>query len=67
LIAYTSKIDITLDWADFAEFYELLVSNEELKTYALENYPNLTHFFIFWSSYKKHRFVHLVRLEWTHY
>jgi hypothetical protein len=54
--AYTSTIDVTLYWADFAKFYELLVSSEELESYAFEHYLDLTHFFISWSSYRKHRF-----------
>jgi hypothetical protein len=66
LTAYTSTIDITLDWADFAKFYELFVSSEELKTYAFEHYLDLTHFLISWSSYKKHRFVLLVGPELKH-
>jgi hypothetical protein len=63
--ACTSKTNITLNWANFAEFYELLVSNEELETYALEHYLDLTHFLISWFSYKKHRFVPLVGPKWT--
>ncbi len=63
--ACTSTIDVTLVWADFAKFYELLVSSEELETYALEHYLDLTNFLIFWSSYRKHRFILLVGLERT--
>jgi hypothetical protein len=62
---YTSTTNVTLYWANFVEFYELFVSSEKLKTYELEHYPNLTHFLISWSSYKKHRFVPLIGLEWT--
>jgi hypothetical protein len=58
--AYTSTIDVTLDWANFVEFYELFISSEELETYALEHYADLTHFFISWSSYRKHIFIPLV-------
>jgi hypothetical protein len=43
---------------------KLLVSNEELETYALKHYLNLTNFLISWSSYIKHGFVLLVKLEW---
>jgi hypothetical protein len=50
-------VDVTLDWAYFVEFNELLVSSEELETYAFEHYSNLTHFFISWFSYRKHIFV----------
>jgi hypothetical protein len=64
-IAYTSTIDVTLDWANFAEFYELLISNDELETYALEHYLDLTHFLISWSSYRKHIFIPLVGPKWT--
>jgi hypothetical protein len=62
---YTSTIDVTLYWADFAKFYELFVSNEELETYALEQYLDLTHFLISWSSYKKHIFELLEGSKWT--
>jgi hypothetical protein len=41
LTTCTSTIDITLNWATFVEFYELVVSNEKLETYALEHYLNL--------------------------
>jgi len=64
LTTHTSIIDITLDWVNFLEFYEL-ISSEKLKTYSLKHYSDLTHFFIFWSSYKKHKFVLLVRPKWT--
>jgi hypothetical protein len=52
-------------WVNFTEFHELFVSNEKLETYALEHYPNLTHFFISWSSYRKHKFLVLVGLKRT--
>ncbi len=61
-----STINVTLNWKDFANFYELLISCEKMKTYALEDYDlDLTHFLISWSSYKKHQFVLLVGLKWT--
>jgi hypothetical protein len=41
-------------------FYDLLVFCEEIKTYAIEHYPKLIHFLIFWFLYKKFRFVPLV-------
>ncbi len=62
---YTSTTNVTLNWVNFAEFYELLISNEELKTYAIEHYLDLTHFLISWSSYKKHIFVPLLGPKWT--
>jgi hypothetical protein len=63
---YTSTTNVTLDWANFIEFYELFVSNEEVETYALEHYQGLTHFLISWLLYNKHIFVLLVGFEWTH-
>jgi hypothetical protein len=63
-IAYTSIIDVTLYWNFFVKFYELLVSNEELETYALKHDLKLTYFLISWSSYIKHGFVPLVGPEW---
>jgi hypothetical protein len=63
--AYTSTIDVTLYWADFAKFYELLVSSEELETYAFERYLDLTHFLISWSSHRKHKFKLLKGFEQT--
>jgi hypothetical protein len=61
----TSITDVILDWVNFVEFYELLVSSEKLKTYALEHYRDLTHFLISWSSYTKHKFIPLVGLKQT--
>jgi hypothetical protein len=58
---YTSTIDVTLDWKNFATFYELVISYEKVESYAIEHYPNLTYFLESWSSYKKHRFIPLVR------
>ncbi len=49
-IVCTSTINVTLDWKNFVELYELHVSCEEMETYAIENYLNLTHFLISWSS-----------------
>jgi hypothetical protein len=56
----TSTTNITLDWANFTKFYEFFISNEELETYALENYVDPTHFLISWYLYQKHIFVLLV-------
>ncbi len=61
----TSIIDVTLYWVNFTKFYELFVSSEKLETYALEHYPNLTHFLISWSSCRKHKFIPLVGFERT--
>ncbi len=36
LIAYTSTI-VTLDWKHFVDLYELLVSYEEVETYAIDH------------------------------
>jgi hypothetical protein len=63
--AYTSITNVTLDWVNFVEFYELSFSSEELETYALKHYLNLTHFLISWSSYMKHKFIPLVGPEQT--
>jgi len=63
-IAYTSTIDVTLDWKDFVAFYELVFSCEEVESYVIENYLDLTYFLESWSSYMKHRFVPLIGLEW---
>jgi hypothetical protein len=63
-IAYTCTIDVTLDWKDFVAFYELIFSCEEVESYVIENYLDLTYFLESWSSYMKHRFVPLVGLEW---
>ncbi len=52
---------MTLDWKDFAAFYELVISCEEAKSYAIEHYQDLTYFLESWFSYRKHRFVLLVR------
>jgi hypothetical protein len=43
-IVCTSAIDVTLDWKNFVEFYELHFFCEEVEIYAIENYMNLTHF-----------------------
>jgi hypothetical protein len=51
---------VTLNWKDFVAFYELVISCEDVESYAIEQYPNLTYFLESWSSYKKHRFVALV-------
>jgi hypothetical protein len=64
-IACTSTTNVTLDWKDFGEWYELFVSCEEVETYAFNHYPNLTHFLISWSSYKKFWFVPLIKLDRT--
>jgi hypothetical protein len=40
-------------------------SCEEVEIYVIEHYPDLIYFLESWSSYKKHRFVLLVRLERT--
>ncbi len=50
-----------LNWKIFAAFYELVISCEEVESYAIEHYPNLTYFLESRSSYKKHRLVLLVR------
>jgi hypothetical protein len=55
---------VTLNWKNFVAFYELVISCEEVESYAIEHYLDLTYFFESWSSYKKHRFVPLVGLEW---
>jgi hypothetical protein len=49
-IVCTSTIDVTLEWKNFVEFYESHFLCEEVKTYAIENYLNLAHFLISWSS-----------------
>jgi len=57
----TYTIDVTLDWKNFATFYEVVISCEEVKSYAIGHYPNLTYFLESQSSCKKHRLVLLVR------
>jgi hypothetical protein len=52
---------VTLDWKKITTFYELVISCEEVESYAIGHYPNLTYFLKSWSSYKKHRFVPLVK------
>jgi hypothetical protein len=49
-IVCTSTIDVILDWKNFVKFYELHFFCEEVEIYAIENYLNLTHFLISWSS-----------------
>jgi len=61
----TLTTNVTLDWKDFVEWYECFFSYEEVEMYALNHYPNLIHFLIFWSSYKKFQFVPLIRLDET--
>jgi hypothetical protein len=60
----TSTINVTLHVKNFAAFYELVIFCEEVESYAIEHYPNLTYFLESWSSYKKHRFVPLIGHEW---
>jgi hypothetical protein len=57
--ACTSITNFTLDWKDFVGWYELFA------LFAFNHYPNLTHFLISWSSYKKFWFVLLLRLDKT--
>jgi hypothetical protein len=59
-----STTDVTLDWKDFVAFNELVISCEEVESYAIEHYLDLTYFLESWSSYKKHRFVPLVGHQW---
>jgi hypothetical protein len=63
--AYTSTTDVTLNEKDFATFYELVISYEEVESYAIEHYPYLTCFLESWFSYKKHGFVPFVGFEQT--
>jgi len=35
-----------------------------MESYAIEHYPDLTHFLKSWSSYEKHKFVPLVGPKW---
>ncbi len=65
LTSCTSTTNVTLNWKNFVEWYELFFYCEEMETCALSHYPNLTHFLIYWSSYKKFIFVTLVRLDKT--
>jgi len=46
-IVYTSIANVTLNWKKNIDFYEVFVSNEKMKIYAIEHYPYLTHFLIF--------------------
>jgi hypothetical protein len=62
--ACTSTTDATLDWKVFAAFYDLVISCEEVESYAIEHYPNLTYFLESWSSYRKHMFVPIVKPRW---
>lgn len=57
---YTFTTNVTLNWKDFVKLYEIFISNENLRTNGIELYLDLTHFSISWSSYMKHRFIHLV-------
>jgi hypothetical protein len=38
---------VTVDWKDFVAFYELVISYEEVESYAIEHNPNLTYFLEF--------------------
>jgi hypothetical protein len=49
-IVCTSTTDVILDWKNFVKFYESHFLCEEVEIYAIENYPNLAHFSISWSS-----------------
>ncbi len=49
----------------FIAFYELVISYEEVESYAIEHYLYLTYFLESWYSYKKHRFVPLIGPRWT--
>jgi len=51
---------VTLDWKDFVAFYELVISCEEVESYAIEHYPGLTYFLDFGIHIKKHGFIPLV-------
>jgi hypothetical protein len=51
---------VTLNWKYFVAFYELIISYEEVESYAINHYPNLTYFIDSWFSYKKHKFIPLV-------
>jgi hypothetical protein len=51
---------VTLDWEGFVAFYELVISCEEVESYVIEHYPNLTYFLESWFLYKKHRFALLI-------
>jgi hypothetical protein len=50
-ITYTSTINVTLDWKFFVTFHELVISCDEVESYAIEHCPNLTYFIKSWSSY----------------
>ncbi len=56
---------MTLNWKIFVAFCELVIFCEEVESYAIEHYPNLTYFLESWFSYKKHRFVLFVGPGWT--
>ncbi len=56
---------MTLDYKNFATFYEIIIFCKEVESYAIEHYLDLTCFVESWSSYKKHRFVPLVRPKRT--
>jgi hypothetical protein len=57
--------NVTLDYKNFATFYELIIFCKEVESYAIEHYLNLTCFVESWCSYKKHGFVPLVRPKRT--
>jgi hypothetical protein len=44
LLIAPSTTAITLDWKDFASFYELFISCEKMETYVIKHYLDLTHF-----------------------
>jgi hypothetical protein len=50
-------------WDDFVRFYAIFFSYEVLETYALSNYPNLTHFLKSWDVYKKLKCIPLIGLD----
>jgi hypothetical protein len=53
--------NIDLVWEDFFEFFTLIFSTYELKTYSLTHYPSLMHLLISWELYKRKKAIPLVR------
>ncbi len=54
---------MTLNWKKIVAFYEIVISYEEVESYAIEHYPYLTYFLEYWFSYEKHGFVPFVGSE----
>jgi len=58
-------IDYNLIWDDFKDFYVLIESSNELKTYTINTYPDLAYFVDSWAKFWIFKFILFIEPKHT--